>query len=81
MDSSEAETAFLGEGATAVTVDMGANCLSWMGGGERRKEWVFGRGWLTGLLTHVAGRWRVWTVNISLGWIFPLTYLRPWYKG
>lgn len=30
-----------GGGATSATVRRGADCLSWMGGGERRKEWVF----------------------------------------
>lgn len=39
------------------------------------------RGGKSGCLSSVAGRWRVWTVNTSLGWISPLTYLRPWYKG
>lgn len=25
---------------------------------------MFGSEWLTGLLSHIAGQWRVWTVNI-----------------
>lgn len=35
-------------GATPVTVDMGANCLSWLGGGgeEGKSGCLFGSGWL-----------------------------------
>lgn len=60
-------------GATPATVAVGANCLSWHGGGggEGREgvcQWT-----ANPTLSHVAGQWRVWTVNVSLGIRFSLS--------